>query len=118
MSDSVDRTNDGMESRTVQGLWIGSQLSAMEQLSIASFLANGHEYHLYVYDEVRNVPSGAIVRNAEEILPADWIFLDSRGTYCSFASMFRYKLLLDKGGWWVDTDIICLRYFEFEQPYV
>jgi len=27
-------------------LWIGSRLSALEQLSILSFLANGHAVHL------------------------------------------------------------------------
>ncbi len=34
-----------------QSLWIGAELSAMEQLSIRSFLANGHEFHLYTYQE-------------------------------------------------------------------
>ena len=37
----------------IQGLWIGSELSMMEQLSIASFLKNGHDYHLYVYGDVK-----------------------------------------------------------------
>ena len=118
MSDSDIPPNGAAADRIVQGLWIGPQLSAMEQLSIASFLANGHQYHLYVYGEVRNVPPGAMLCNAEEILPADWIFQDNRGTFCSFANFFRYKLLLEKGGWWVDLDIICLRHFDFEQPYV
>src|SRR5215813_2265131 len=118
MSDSDLPPNGAAADRIVQGLWIGPQLSAMEQLSIASFLANGHQYHLYVYGEVRNVPPGAMLCNAEEILPADWIFQDNRGTFCSFANFFRYKLLLEKGGWWVDLDIICLRHFDFEQPYV
>jgi len=60
--------------RTLQGLWIGPELSLMEQLSISSFLQNGHDYHLYVYDEVKNVPAGTVVRNANEILPAVRIF--------------------------------------------
>ena len=50
--------------RTVQGLWIGSELSAMERMSINSFLMNGHEYHLYVYDEVKQVPDGAVIKTA------------------------------------------------------
>jgi hypothetical protein len=25
-----------------------------------------------------------------------------------FSNLFRYKLLLDRGGWWVDTDVLCL----------
>ncbi|HKB65528.1 MAG TPA: hypothetical protein VKC61_06695 [Pyrinomonadaceae bacterium] len=60
--------------KTIQGLWIGRELSLMEQLSISSFLQNGHDYHLYVYEEVKNVPAGTVVRNANEILPAARIF--------------------------------------------
>ena len=118
MSDDDMGASGAAANQIVQGLWIGPQLSAMEELSITSFLANGHQYHLYVYDEVRDVPPGALLFNAEEILPAEWIFRDDRGTFCSFANFFRYKLLLERGGWWVDLDIICLRHFDLEQAYV
>jgi hypothetical protein len=93
-------------------------LSAMERLSIASFIANGHAYHLYSYDELENVPRGAVLKDAREVLPADWLFLDSRGTYAGFSNAFRYKLLLDRGGWWVDTDMVCLRPLDFSNEYV
>lgn len=33
----------------IQGLWVGGSLSRLEKLSIQSFLAYGHEYHLYAY---------------------------------------------------------------------
>jgi mannosyltransferase OCH1-like enzyme len=39
-------------------------------------------------------------------------------TYAECADLFRYKLLLDQGGYWVDTGVVCLRPFDFEQPYV
>ena len=42
----------------IQGLWIGSELSMLERLSIASFLDNGHDYHLYTYGDVRGIPDG------------------------------------------------------------
>jgi hypothetical protein len=32
----------------IQGLWVGPELSVMEQLSVSSFLRHGHQYHLYV----------------------------------------------------------------------
>jgi len=51
----------GGTNRIVQWLWVGSELSMMEQLSISSFLLNGHEYHLYVYGETRNVPLGTVI---------------------------------------------------------
>lgn len=103
----------------VQGMWIGPELSVMEQLSIASFLTNGHEYHLYVYDEVKHIPAGATVRDANEILPASMIFQYKHSkSYAGFANFFRYKLLLARGGWWADSDIICLRPFSFPEEYV
>ena len=49
----------------IQSLWIGRKLSAMERLSIASFLANGHEYHLYVYDKIENSPQGTVLKAAD-----------------------------------------------------
>ena len=105
--------------KTIQGLWIGPELSLMEQLSISSFLQNGHDYHLYVYDDVKNIPAGTVVRNANEILPAARIFqYKDRPSYAGFSNFFRYKLLLERGGWWADSDTICLKTFEFPDEYV
>jgi len=105
--------------KIIQGLWIGPELSVMEQLSISSFLLNGHDYHLYVYDYVKNVPVGAVVRDANEILPASRIFQYKRSpSYAGFANFFRYKLLLERGGWWADTDTICVKPFDFPEEYV
>lgn len=106
-------------SQIIQGLWIGPELSIMEQLSVASFLNHGHEYHLYVYDDVKNVPEGAIVKDGDEILPASRIFqYKNHATYAGFSNFFRYKLLLERGGWWVDTDTVCLKPFDFADEYV
>jgi hypothetical protein len=91
----------------------------MEKLSIASFLASGHEYHLYVYEKIKNAPEGIVLKAADEILPASMIFKYKEcPSYAGFANFFRYKLLLEKGGWWVDTDHVCLKPFVFEESYV
>lgn len=103
----------------IQSLWVGKRLSAMEILSIRSFLHHGHDYRLYVYEPVINLPEGAIACDASEILPASSIFLYTDfKSYAGFSNFFRYKLLLERGGWWVDTDIVCLRPFDFPAPYV
>ena len=103
----------------IQGLWIGNELSVMEQLSLASFLKHGHEYHLYVYEEVKNVPPGTTVKDGNEILPASDIFqYQGRPSYAGFANFFRYKLLLERGGWWADMDTVCLKPFDFSDEYV
>jgi len=94
-------------------------LSVLEQLSIASFLRNGHEYHLYVYDEPRHVPAGTIIKNANEILPSASIFqYQEYASYAGFANFFRYKLLLERGGWWADSDTVCLQHFDFSEEHV
>ena len=40
------------------------------------------------------------------------------GSIAGFSNYFRYKLLYDKGGYWVDTDTICLKKFDFPEEYV
>lgn len=91
----------------------------MERLSISSFIAHGHEYHLYAYEPIRNVPAGVMIRDAEHILPRSRAFqYTHHATWSGFANFFRYKLLLEHGGWWADTDLVCERPFDFPDPYV
>jgi mannosyltransferase OCH1-like enzyme len=108
-----------LKNQVIQCLWIGNEISAMERLSLASFLAHGHRVHLYVYGNVAGVPRGVTLWDANEILPADRIFQYAQHkSYAGFANFFRYKLLLDRGGWWVDTDTVCLRPFDFAAEHV
>lgn len=91
----------------------------MEQLCINSFLCNGHEYHLYTYDEIKEIPKRTIQKDASAIITPDKIFKNKdRETYAGFSDLFRYKLLLENGGFWVDTDVVCLRPFNFISDYV
>lgn len=46
----------------IQGLWIGDKLSQFEYASIKSWLNNGFEYHLYIYEPIENIPNGVIVK--------------------------------------------------------
>ncbi len=46
----------------------------MERLSISSFLANGHEYRLFVYDDVEGTPDGVKIEDANAIIPESEIF--------------------------------------------
>jgi hypothetical protein len=98
-------------------LWIGERLSTLERLSIASFLANGHPVHLYTYGPVAGVPEATQIRDANEILTRELIFRNppgfGEGSFAGFSNLFRYKLLLDRGGIWCDCDIVCLRPFDF-----
>lgn len=97
----------------MQSLWIGSELSPMESLCINSFLKNGHPFHLYIYDEVSGIPAGTTIFDASTVVSRDRIFkYKDNGSYAGFSNLFRYRLLLEKGGYWVDTDVVCLKPFE------
>src|SRR5262249_46633108 len=74
---------------------------------------------LYSYGPVEGVPVGTVLEDAREILPESMIFVyRDFDSYAGFANYFRYKLLYERGGWWVDTDAVCLQPFIFEYPYV
>ena len=97
----------------VQSLWVGPRLSRMEYYSIKSFLTLGYKYHLYTYEKVKNIPKGTIVKDANEIMPRKEVF-NLKSTYLPFSDIWRYKMLHDKGNYWVDLDMIAIKKFDFE----
>ena len=109
------------DNKAVNGLWIcekGGMLSDMERLCIHSFCANGHDFYLWTYDEIANVPQDTapgrvILCDGNEILPYHEVFKGKYKSLAPFADYFRWKLLAERGGWWVDMDMVCLRPFDF-----
>ena len=103
------------DNRVVQGLWVGGRLSALERLCILSFCAHGHEFHLYRYDELQNVPriGGLRLMDGADILPRAAIFhYRRRQSLAGFADRFRWELMRQRGGWYADMDVVCLRPLE------
>lgn len=120
----------------VNGLWIGGQLGPIERLTIKSFQKHGHEFILWHYDPITKAPAGTIFADANELVPRDKVFRydplaghmktnvppvckpGGKGSYAGFSDIFRYKLLHDIGGWYVDMDVTCLKPFDFDTEYV
>lgn len=102
---------------TVQSLWVGDRLSRMEYYSIKSFLNLGYEFHLYTYNKVKNVPKGTKIKDASKIMPFDKVF-SLKKSFLPFSDIWRYKLLYEKGGYWVDLDMIAIKRFDFKEPYI
>lgn len=105
------------EALIIQGLWIGAKLTPVERLCIQSFLSNGHPFHLYVYGQVENVPEGTEIKDANEIIEESKVFRINGGV-ALFADYFRFKLLWEKGGVWVDMDVICLKRLEWKEDVI
>ncbi|MAH51383.1 hypothetical protein CMI37_36540 [Candidatus Pacearchaeota archaeon] len=109
-------------SNTIQSLWIGKKLSQVERLCISSYINNGHEFHLYSYNEIEGLPGGCELKNANDILPESDVFAYNKGigkgSFSAFSNYFRYKMLELVGGWWTDTDIVCLKKIDLKDDFV
>jgi Alpha 1,4-glycosyltransferase conserved region len=94
-----------------RSFWYRGSLSPYEHLCLKSFIAKGHDFTLYSYDEIE-VPKGVKLENASSIFSEKDVFFHKlgpeAGSVSPFSNWFRYKLLSDFGEWWTDTDVLCL----------
>jgi hypothetical protein len=103
----------------INSLWFG-KIKSLEELTLRSF-SKYAEFHLWVYDDI-DVPKikNLVIRNGREILPEQDIFLYPNKmdlpfggrSIVGFSERFRYKVLYEKGGWWSDLDVTCLKPIE------
>lgn len=86
----------------VHMLWVSGELSRLARLSLASFQAHGYRVTLWSYDPL-HLGNGA--RDARDILP---IGEDDAQNLAYLTSLFRYRLLAERGGTWSDMDVVAL----------
>ena len=96
-----------------QSFWHGEALSPYELFCLKSFIDCGHAVDLYTYQPNLVVPAGVRVCDAGELVSQDKVFVYQadgfgKGSPSAFSNLFRYRLLVEKGGWWIDTDVVCL----------
>jgi hypothetical protein len=105
----------------VNGFWHGSELGELEKLCINSWIKNGYEFHLWVYDDIK-IPKGVVVKNANHIVDLNEYFTYdggvSKGTPVAFSNLFRAQLLYQKGGLYTDLDMLCLKPYDFSKRFV
>jgi Glycosyltransferase sugar-binding region containing DXD motif len=111
MQTDLDVTN-----KTIRGVWFASELTAIQQLCIKSYMDQGHEFHLYVAGPTKGVPEGTIVEDANAYLSASERKKFPHNSQA--ADLCRILVVLKEGGWYVDLDTVCLRPFDFPEPYV
>ena len=101
----------------IQSLWIGDSLIQTEQLCVNSYRSNDHKSRLYIYDQIKDIPTDVIINDTNENIPLSGIFFDLRVAITSFSDWSSYNLLFGKSGWCVDMDNICFKRYDFEQDY-
>lgn len=85
-------------------------------LCMKSYVLHGNQPWLWTYQKLKNIPEGVIIKDANQVVPKDKVFLytkDGKEDYAPFSDYFRYKAVYQNGGCWVDTDSILLKSFPF-----
>jgi len=106
----------------VNGFWYGSELGELEKLCIESWIQNGYEFYLWVYDLDIEVPDKVVIANANHIVQFSEYFTydegHSKGTPIAFSNLFRAELLYQRGGLYTDLDVLCLKPYDFNNRFV
>lgn len=103
----------------IASLWIGGQLSWLEQLCLKSFADAGHHITLYSYAPIANIPEGVHAGDASDIFPGEPMYKHARtGSPAIHADIWRLQLLKKTNKIWVDADIYCYRPFDYKSNFV
>jgi len=103
----------------IASLWIGGQLSWLEQLCLKSFADAGHQTTLYSYEPIPNIPKGVEAGDAEAIFPKSPMYRHARtGSPAIHADLWRLNMIKKTGEIWVDADMYCYRPFNFRKKHV
>jgi hypothetical protein len=91
--------------------WHGN-LTLYETACIASFVKHGFDVNVWTYQDLK-IPKGAILKDAREILSIDHLTAYTQNkqpqNLAAFSDVFRFTMLHKVGGWWFDTDCVCLK---------
>ncbi|MEM6695606.1 MAG: glycosyltransferase family 2 protein [Pseudomonadota bacterium] len=103
----------------VASLWIGGELSYLEQVCLKSFADHGHRVILYTYGAVTGVPDCVEVFDANLIFPnQSYIRHAKSGSPAVHADAFRYRMIELQNVIWVDADMLCMRPWDFSDQWV
>lgn len=107
--------------KRVNTLWVGDRLGYLEQVCLVSARVVGHPVTLFSYapDRLKGLPPGIELRDAREVMPEERVVkYAGTNSYALGANFFRYELLAQNRGYWMDADVYVTKPLDFEQPYV
>ena len=98
--------------------WHGN-LSLYEYSCIGSFVKNDFDVIVWSYDKLL-LPPGAKNKDANDVLSKELLFKfempkGNLGSIAAFSDLFRLEVIKKFGGWWFDTDCICIKDQKFFQ---
>ena len=103
---------------TINAIWIGPILGSVHAACLRSFLRHGHEVVLHTFEAPQDLPAGVKLFDAERLMKRAEIFRHRKtGSFALASDIYRYRILKEGMGAYVDCDIFCLRPFE-HQDYI
>lgn len=91
----------------LQTFWHGSEISPYQLLCLRSFVEHGHQVEVFTYEENPIRPEWLVWSDASAILPRDRVLIDRPNSQVAIlSSLFRCSLLSQRGGWWIDPDVV------------
>lgn len=94
----------------IHALWIGKKLGEISRACLHSFVMRGHQVYLHTYADIEDVPEGVQCIDANKIIPESKIIKHNEtGSYALFSDVFRYELMKQVDGIYVDCDVYCLK---------
>jgi hypothetical protein len=92
----------------MQTFWHGEAISPYQLLCLRSFADRGQQVEVFSYEQP-HLPGWLERRNAAEILPHDSVVRQVGDVVGIHGNLFRYALLDQRGGWWIDPDLLLLQ---------
>lgn len=93
----------------LNALWIDGALSYLEQVCLASAVAQGHEVVLYTYGDVTHVPAGVDVQDGRALMSDTRLVRHRSGHWALASDLFRLEVLQRGLGVWIDTDVFFIK---------
>jgi Alpha 1,4-glycosyltransferase conserved region len=102
-----------VQRQVFRSFWHGSPLNPYQLLCLRSFVDRGHTVEVFTHGRELSVPDWVQQRDAQEIFPTDHVLHYQSGFGAGSPSLhsnlFRYMMLQQLGGWWIDLDVLLLR---------
>jgi len=106
----------------IHSFWIEGELTKHQLLTVHSFLRHGHEFELYAYEPPEGLPASVKVGYLGDFVPPSDVYhyrhMGHSRRLGGISERVKAEMLYQLGGWHVDMDVTCLRYFDFTSDYV
>lgn len=93
----------------IHAIWIGHRLGPVHAACLSSFRRFGHQVFLHCYRPPEDLPEGVQIFDANRIMnPEEITRFKGTGSPSLGTNTYRYRLLREGLGIYVDTDVFCL----------